>query len=70
MESGITGLWHRTVALIEREAENLYHAWRDQQTENHLYRQLIDARFHLFMPGTTCLSPAIWKTRRVSSRKV
>ncbi|MCP5444507.1 MAG: YfdX family protein [Chromatiaceae bacterium] len=51
VESGITGLWHRTVALIEREAENLYHAWRDQQTENHLYRQLIDARFHLFYAG-------------------
>ena len=48
VESDLTGFWHRTVALIEREAENIYHAWRDQQSKNHLFRQLIDARFHLF----------------------
>lgn len=46
--SELTGFWHKTVALIEREAENLYNAWRNQQSENHLYRQLIDARFHLY----------------------
>jgi len=44
----LTGFWHKTVALIEREAENLYNAWRTQQNENHLYRLLIDARFHLY----------------------
>ena len=47
-ESELTGLWHRTVGLVEREAEKLYHAWRDQQAQNHLYRQLIDAKLHLF----------------------
>lgn len=46
--SELTGFWHKAVALIEREAENLYHAWHDQQSENHLYRQLIDARLHLY----------------------
>ena len=46
--SELTGFWHKVVALIEREAENLYNAWRSQQSENHLFRQLIDARFHLF----------------------
>ncbi len=47
-ESGIAGAWHRTVGLVEREAEKLYHAWRDQQSGNHLYRQLVDAKLHLF----------------------
>ena len=47
-ESDLAGFWHRTVGLIEREAEKLYHAWRDQQHGNHLYRQLVDAKLHLF----------------------
>ncbi len=47
-ESELSGFWHRTVGLIEHEAENLYHAWRDQQSENHLYKQLINAKLHLF----------------------
>ncbi len=47
-ESELGGFWHRTVGLVEREAEKLYHGWRDQQSENHLYRQLIDAKLHLF----------------------
>ena len=44
----LAGFWHRAVGLVEREAENLYHAWRDQQSENHLYKLLIDAKLHLF----------------------
>lgn len=47
-ESELAGFWHRTVGLIEHEAEELYHAWRDQQSGNHLYKQLIDAKLHLF----------------------
>lgn len=47
-ESEMAGFWHRTVGLVEREAEKLYHGWRDQQSDNHLYRQLIDAKLHLF----------------------
>ena len=47
-ESSLARFWHRTVGLVEREAETLYHAWRDQQTESHLYEQLIDAKLHLF----------------------
>lgn len=47
-ESALAGFWHRTVGLVEHQAEKLYHAWRDQESENHLYRQLIDAKMHLF----------------------
>jgi len=47
-EKELSGFWHRAVGLVERDAEKLYHAWRDQQSENHLYRLLIDAKLHLF----------------------
>jgi ElaB/YqjD/DUF883 family membrane-anchored ribosome-binding protein len=47
-ETELSGFWHRAVGLVERDAEKLYHAWRDQQSENHLYRLLIDAKLHLF----------------------
>ena len=47
-ETTLAGFWARTVALIEREAETLYHSWRTQQDENLLYRKLIDAKVHLF----------------------
>lgn len=67
--SELTGFWHKTVALIEREAENLYHSWRNQQSENHLYRQLIDARFHLFYAEhdlfeTGDIEDARWELKR------
>lgn len=47
-ETELGGFWHRTAGLIERDAEQLYHAWRDQQSDNHLYRLLVDAKLHLF----------------------
>jgi len=47
-QSELGGFWHRTAGLVEHKAEQLYHSWRDQQSENILYRQLIDAKLHLF----------------------
>lgn len=46
-ESALAGFWHRSMGLVERQAEKLYHAWRDQQTENHIYGQLVNAKMHL-----------------------
>ena len=47
-ESELAGFWHRSMGLVERQAEKLYHAWRDQQTENHIYGQLVNAKMHLY----------------------
>ncbi len=47
-ETELGGFWHRTIGLIEHQVETLYHAWRDQQSDNHLYKQLVDAKLHLF----------------------
>lgn len=47
-KSELAGFGHRSMGLVERQAEKLYHAWRDQQTENHIFGQLVNAKMHLY----------------------
>jgi|GEM_PF-6792425 len=39
---------HRSVALIEREAEDLWLRYKRQQAANHTLRKLLDAKMHLY----------------------
>jgi hypothetical protein len=44
----MSAFWHRSVALIEREAEDLWLRYTRQQATNHTLRKLLDAKTHLY----------------------
>jgi len=44
----LSAFFHRSVALIEREAEDLWLRYKLQQAANHTLRKLLDAKIHLY----------------------